>query len=206
MEHNGFKYNNVNECTQEVYVATWSGKQYHFLKPSPDEITLSDISKALSQINRYGGHTNYPYSVGHHSILIANKLAEDGYSSVIRLYGLMHDFSEAYLTDIPTPIKHQLPDYQIMEELCMETIYKHFGIPQPNNEVTQIIKYYDTAILESEVKELCPRAPWTPPKLGIDFDIKKIAEIPNRGIEQALRIRFTKLLHNSQILNFNQIF
>lgn len=171
MEHNGFQYNNVNECTQDVYVATWSGKQYHFLKPSPDEICLEDICKALSQINRYGGHTNFPYSVGQHSLLIMEKLGQDGYSKIVQLYGLMHDFSEAYLTDIPTPIKHQLPDYQIMEELCMEAIYKHFGILPPNDLVQQIVKFYDTAILESEVKALCPRAPWTPPALGKEFNI-----------------------------------
>lgn len=173
MEHNGYKYS--NEAVDGVYVGTYTGVKFHFMNPSPEEVRLEDICKALSQVNRFGGHSHFPYSVGQHSLLIAEKVAAEGYTPQIQLYALMHDFSEAYLTDIPTPIKHELPLYMKIEENVMNCIYKKFKMPAPNKFIRELVKYYDTAILKSEVLALCPNAPWTPPDLGVNFQIERLA-------------------------------
>ena len=43
---------------------------------------------------------------------------------------LMHDASEAYMLDIPTPIKAKLPDYKKYEANLMSFIAKHFGFEE----------------------------------------------------------------------------
>ena len=177
------------------YVGTYSGIKFHFMKPKPSEVNLVDICKALSQINRYGGHTEFPYSVGQHSLLICEKVASEGYSKKIQLYALMHDFAEAYLTDLPTPIKRELPHYGEMEENIMNAIYKHFKIDKPTKFIQELVKYYDTAILESEVKTLCPNAPWTPPNLGIKFHISPMTP---KYVELNLRHKLVELLDLSE--------
>lgn len=69
------------------------------------DIDIDDILVSLSRINRYLGHTSRPISVLEHSVIVAELLMSRGYSVDIILAGLMHDAKEAYIGDIPTPVK-----------------------------------------------------------------------------------------------------
>lgn len=73
------------------------------MDPHPDDVQLDDIGKALANISRWGGQTRHYYSVAEHSIRVA-MLVEPHH----RLQALLHDAAEAYLGDIPTPIKQRL--------------------------------------------------------------------------------------------------
>ena len=63
-----------------------------------------DLAHSLSLINRFNGHTKFPYSVAQHSLLGAKWMLESGESSTYALYFLLHDAHEAYLGDITRPV------------------------------------------------------------------------------------------------------
>jgi uncharacterized protein len=85
---------------------TYTGLAFWPLDPRPDEIRLVDIAHALSKLCRYGGQCLSFYSVAEHSLLVASKAPDH-----LKLVALMHDASEAYLLDIPRPIKRHLAGY-----------------------------------------------------------------------------------------------
>jgi 5'-deoxynucleotidase YfbR-like HD superfamily hydrolase len=60
----------------------------------------------------------------------------------MRLQALMHDASEAFLVDIPSPIKAELCNYKEIEHNLMLVISKKFGFDFPmDDEVKEIDKY-----------------------------------------------------------------
>ena len=86
------------------WLQTRSGRAFPLLDPVPLDVHWPDIIFALSHINRFGGHVGV-YSVAQHSLLVANQLRPEW-----RVYGLLHDAHEAFLGDIPTPLKKLLDD------------------------------------------------------------------------------------------------
>lgn len=86
---------------------TLSGLWFDFDDPRPEQISLTDIAGALSQTNRFGGHTPWPYSVAEHACLVRRLVIEDGHPE-LALAALHHDSHEAYIGDLPTPLKNAL--------------------------------------------------------------------------------------------------
>lgn len=91
----------------ERVVQTYTGKYVDILDPDPSQICIEDIAHSLSLINRFNGHSIVPYSVGRHSIEVSKHFTDPKE----RLIGLMHDAAEAYMGDIPKPIKK---DFRIL--------------------------------------------------------------------------------------------
>jgi hypothetical protein len=114
--------------------------------PRPEETNLSDISGALSKLCRYGGHTTIFYSVAEHCVHVC-----DAAPYGVKLEALMHDASEAYLVDIPRPIKKVLSQYVEIESRIEEAIALRFGLRYP---WPQEVKDIDNAILLDEWKAL----------------------------------------------------
>ena len=117
----------------EPYIETVSGKKLTFLNPNPDDIVIEDIAYALSNQCRFNGHVPF-YSVAQHSVLVSAKCFPSE-----KLAGLLHDAAEAYLSDIPSPIKQYLPDYQKMEHTLQTAINKKFEV----NTFTDSVKSAD---------------------------------------------------------------
>ena len=88
-----------------MYILTRSGKQFSFTTPSPDAVVLEDVAYALAAINRFTGHTVYPYSVAQHSVAVSRYLELTGAALQVQLAGLLHDAHEAYFGDIAAPLK-----------------------------------------------------------------------------------------------------
>lgn len=105
---------------------TRSGQLVDVIDPDPATILIEDIAHALSLLCRFGGHTKKFYSVAHHSILVAATLPEE-----LKLCGLLHDAAEAYMVDLPRPIKRRLPDYGKAEDHLLEVIARKFGFAFP---------------------------------------------------------------------------
>lgn len=121
---------------------TASGTEIDLLNPNPADISIEDIAHQLSQQPRFAGATRIFYSVGQHSLMVARSCPENE-----RLWGLLHDASEAYLSDLISPIKHHLRDYVVTEGVLLRAICARFGLVWP---VPRIVKDLDEEIGELE--------------------------------------------------------
>ena len=108
-------------------IRTNSGIYMNVFEPTLEMIRIEDIAHALASLPRFGGHLNRHYSVAQHSVMCAMRAAtiED------KRAALLHDGSEAYMLDIPTPIKAKLPDYKMYEGNLMAKIAEKFEFEFP---------------------------------------------------------------------------
>ena len=116
----------------QPFIETRFGTKFPFLNPSVEDIDVKDIAFSLANQARWNGHTPF-LSVAEHSVAVAARLPPH-----LQLAGLLHDASEAYLSDIPGPIKAYLPDYQKLEEKVQKVIYEKFGIELSNVDKAEI--------------------------------------------------------------------
>lgn len=129
-------------------VSTRSGRRVALLNPSPAQIVIGDIAHGLAHQCRFNGQTNQFYSVAQHSVLVASILPRE-----LRLAGLLHDASEAYLGDIVQPLKALLPDYQTIEANFCKVLGARFNVDlQPNPALHQA----DLIVLATERRDLMP--------------------------------------------------
>lgn len=134
-----------------AWFTTSVGLQFFPWRPDPSKISLTDIAHTLSQINRWGGHTRFPYSVAQHSCLVAARLAP-----AKQAWGLMHDSTEAYMGgDIVSPIKRNIPDLVALEAGIARAICTRFGLPEGCLEDPDV-KHADLSVLAWEYRDLMP--------------------------------------------------
>ncbi|MBS1170158.1 MAG: putative phage hydrolase, partial [Burkholderiaceae bacterium] len=69
------------------------------------------------------------------------------------LEALLHDASEAYLKDIPKPLKELLPDYRAIEARLQAVIRRKFGLPEQESDA---VKRVDLKLLATERRDLMP--------------------------------------------------
>lgn len=138
------------------WIRTASGLPIDPLAPTPDAIEIGDIAHALSHQCRFAGHVAVFYSVAQHCVHVATLLRDRGYPRRVQLAGLLHDASEAYLTDIPTPIKVRLPEYKAAEDRLQAVIMEKFGLAfeHGNEAVHRAIKAADLTMLAMEARDL----------------------------------------------------
>lgn len=140
----------------EHWIETYLGHPIDPLNPEPKRICVQDIIHALSNQCRFSGHTRSFYSVGQHSVLVSILLQQWGMNIRTQVRGLFHDASEAYLVDMPTPIKRQMPTYRQAEaplqEMIEKTLFWDF-IPATQEEI-ESIKQADLALLATEARDL----------------------------------------------------
>lgn len=110
-------------------IRTFTGKYVDVFNPDPDTIDILDIAHSLAQQPRFGGHLPKFYSVAQHSVYCAI-LADPEH----KFSALMHDAAEAYLLDIPRPIKNRLTGYKEIEDNLMAVIAKKFGVEYPKSK------------------------------------------------------------------------
>lgn len=125
-------------------IMTRSHIMFDPLKPDPRLINIEDIAHALSMLCRANGHFKSFYSVGQHCINCCNEAAARGYSRRVQLACLLHDGSEAYLSDVTRPVKQELPRYTEIEEPLQDAIWlKFLGTPLTEEENRQVFAIDD---------------------------------------------------------------
>jgi 5'-deoxynucleotidase YfbR-like HD superfamily hydrolase len=146
------------------YIQTVSGRRFNPLDPDPDDVDIGDIARALSNQCRFGGNCRVYYSVAQHSCLVADLVAERGAPVEAELWALLHDASEAYLVDLPHPLKHRSELgklYGAYEDRLQETIFGHFGLAAAR---PPLVKEADKALLATERRAVATEA-WHWPEL-----------------------------------------
>lgn len=128
------------------WLQTYTGTKYWPLDPRAEEVNIEDIAHALSNVCRYAGHTSRFYSVAEHSVLVSKLVAPE-----LALQGLLHDATEAYILDVPRPLKPYLTNYAEIEELNWKVIAEKFNV---DVEMHPSVKHADNAILVKEMSVL----------------------------------------------------
>jgi uncharacterized protein len=123
-------------------IRTYSGKYVNVFEPTEDMICIEDIAHALAHQCRFAGHTRSFLSVAEHSYYVMLITSKEN-----KLQDLMHDASEAYLVDIPSPIKRRLSQYVELEDKLMHVIASKFGFTWPMSDE---VKVNDKKSLEFE--------------------------------------------------------
>ena len=104
------------------YMKTYTGRKVDPVNPAAEDILLEDIAHALSLNCRGNGQVTHFYSVAQHCINAAKEAIARGYSDKVVLACLLHDASEAYLTDLIRPVKIYMPKYQEIEDRFLAVI------------------------------------------------------------------------------------
>jgi len=133
------------------WIYTYSGLKFNAFEPHNDQICIEDIAHALALNCRFNGHIHTHFSVAQHSIIIS-KLVPKEYA----LEALLHDAPEAYLTDVPRPIKRFLPECQEIEDNILEVILKKFGCVFP---LPDCVLEIDHHMVADEAIALWPKRP-----------------------------------------------
>ncbi len=151
------------------WIQTFTGRKVHPLELKPEDVDIQDIAHALSMQCRFSGHTLKFYSVGEHSVRVS-KLCGDIYGEHPQ-WGLLHDASEAYLVDIPRPLKYLIgfAGYRKAESAAMRVVAERFGLPIEKNDLEldptmlrlepYVVRRADDVLLATEARDLMGPAP-----------------------------------------------
>lgn len=167
------------------WISTYTGRQAYPMDLRPSEIHVADISHSLAMQCRYTGHCRNFYSVAEHSVLMARHFIKTGMAEYA-LPALLHDATEAYLTDVPRPIKHFLIGYKEAEAKAWLAIAERFGVdPILSSHVHQA----DARILNDEVAQnmVTPLAGWglpNPEPLGVTLQYWTPAEAEREFLDE----------------------
>lgn len=123
-------------------------------KPKVSDIDIYSIARGLSRQFRYAGQTPKPYSVAEHCVLMATAHVETGGSYGLEM--LMHDAAEAFIGDMPKPIKQLLPKFIELEQQLENVIVEAFGL-RVSEDTINAIKDFDRRILKTEKQTIWPR-------------------------------------------------
>lgn len=136
---------------------TSSGRNVNLAFVEPGQIHLQDIAYALSNINRFNGHSARPISVAEHSLMVA-QIMERHYQitcPAALMAGLLHDAHEALIGDVTQPVKQVLgSSWQVLEERMQRIVLKRFGVYTAFKTNALAIKDADTHALTSEREQL----------------------------------------------------
>lgn len=112
----------------DYWTGTNDGHKIDLLHPDMEQITLEDMATALGNLCRFNGQINRFYSVAEHCLNVS-ALVPARY----RLEALLHDAPEAYICDIPTPLKRLLgSSYHNVEDTIAAAIGDKFGLDLVN--------------------------------------------------------------------------
>jgi hypothetical protein len=151
------------------WIQTYTGRRFYLADPRPEEVDIRDIAHSLSMQCRYNGHVQFFYSVAQHAVL-ACRMAPPGYE----FEGLNHDDSEAYVSDMTTPLERMCPDYRGIEQRNEQACAIRFGLPWP---VSAAVKAVDIRMSVTEAPALMAvgaepwwLAPGRPPPYQIEIE------------------------------------
>lgn len=158
--------NNLDQEYSPNSIRTFTGKCFDVIDLKPNTIDVRDIAHALSHTARFAGQTFQFLSVAQHSVMVSEMVSER-----YALAALLHDASEAYLGDMPSPFKKLLPDYRMLEQNVMNAIATKFGFEMP---LHPSIKKADKEILQMEwddhvIGRSRKKYTWTPLASNIRF-------------------------------------
>jgi hypothetical protein len=135
------------------YITTISGIHFDPVEPEEALIRIEDIAHSLSRICRGNGHVKEFHSVAQHSLECLTEARARGESKRVQLGCLLHDASEAYLSDVTRPVKKMLTEYLVIEDRLQDLIWKKFMGSVPTPEERERIFAIDDALMSLEFRQ-----------------------------------------------------
>ncbi len=126
--------------------STASGKHIWYAEPWRTEIDLEDILTSLARTRRYCGAIDV--TVLQHTCICISLADTPRMKELMAL----HDMSEAYLGELPSPFKKMLPEYKVFEELWSNHIHRSLGVALPGVEESTLMKHIDETAALIELK------------------------------------------------------
>jgi hypothetical protein len=136
------------------WMQTYTGRVFYPLDPRPEDVDIIDVAHSLSLQCRFAGHCRFHYSVAQHCLLVARLVPPEQ-----ALAALLHDAAEAYLVDLPRPIKRSPgvgPAYLEAEARVERVVRERFGLPA---ELTPEIHRADAMALMTEKRDVMGPSP-----------------------------------------------
>lgn len=189
-----------------AFIGAYRGRKFWPLDPRVEDVDMVGVAHALSQICRFNGHTNKFWSIAQHSILVAEILKSYmGYADDyrIRLLGLLHDASEAYISDLLRPFKQEVNGYKEIEANVEKVILECCGIFNANETEWGIVKRADNYALALEATELVEAdEEWNVLNFWEDglTEFKKYVKVESmKHVETKFLIQAKSLMHNLEL-------
>jgi uncharacterized protein len=137
------------------FIGLRHGARWYPVHPLPEDVVWPELARALGRLCRWRGHTDTFYSVAQHCIDVSALLPRP-----LQLWGLLHDAHEAYLGDIPAPLKPYVPTFEGLEDRSMHAIFLRAGIDLEHGDCVQVaeglqaVKVADLKMLATEARDL----------------------------------------------------
>lgn len=168
------------------WTQTFSGKAFWVADPKEKDIDIRDIAHGLSNICRFAGQSRRFYSVAEHSLLLSWVVPRQQ-----ALWALLHDAPEAYMGDIPRPVKRCIPGISELEAGVMSCVARRFGLE--GTEVPDFVHFQDTNILMNEAAVLLGPTPHPWNTGGVIIPGIRIACYTPEVVEGLFLYRFQEL-------------
>lgn len=136
-----------------TYIQTHSGNCFRLDQPTALTATQDDICTALSRIPRFNGHTKKVYTVAQHSVAAYRIANAWRLNPELCAAALLHDAHEAYIGDVPTPVKSFLTGIKELAYSVDRAIGESFDV-LPAHMRDPRIRAIDAALLIMEADAL----------------------------------------------------
>jgi hypothetical protein len=153
-------------------VETYTGGGFDVFDPDPDSVRLPDIAAGLAHTCRFGGHCRRFYSVARHSLHVSRELPAD--DPRLQVIGLLHDGAEAYIGDVPRPLKAEIDALDAIEREIRDVIWAAFGVAPPTEAEWDRVMAADDRLLAYEAGHLLADGSWAAEPPALDYDLHSI--------------------------------
>jgi len=161
------------------WIQVHTGRPFWPLDPRPEDFDILDIAQGLSLQCRFGGQSAVYYSVAQHSVFVSEiceREAADDLKRTTALAGLLHDASEAFISDIPRPVKKHLPEFQAIEDRLWKAVQERWELCDDEGKPLfddPLVWRADDLALATEKRDLMSAAlHWD----GFDDHVRPLAE------------------------------
>jgi hypothetical protein len=148
-------------------IETYTGGRFRPFDPRPADVELLDIAAGLAHTCRFGGHCRRFYSVAQHSLHVSHEFN----GPRLQLLALLHDAGEAYVGDIPRPVKAELDGVESVEGAIREAIWAALGVDPPTAEEWRRVMAADDRLLAYEADRLLADGSWAAASPDLEYDL-----------------------------------
>lgn len=170
-----------------TWIQTITDRAFDTLNPTAEQVSTEEIARVLPRVPRWNAHSSFPISVGDHCLRVRRIVKGWGGTELEQRIALAHDFHEAYIGDLPSPIKAAYPSLKELDRKAWVAVAEALDLPV---EMPKIVKQADLQALRDERLVALGDAPqsWGIP----GFDDMPASDVPvvpraRASVEMALR-------------------